>query len=100
MFWEAEDYTSNLLPAPTSLSPFDPNYIDTHVSRHYQVQTGEPDEVEVVVHIRPVGLDFVDDLIASGDLDPAFRDQIPTISLAGTNVIWRAADEVPCIPAR
>ena len=99
MFWEAEDYTSELLPAPTSLSPFDPSYIDTHVTRYYPIQSGEPDEVEVVVHIRPVGLDFVDDLIASGDLEPSIRNEVPTITIEGSRILWKASLQVPCIPA-
>ena len=31
------------------------------------------DRVELRVHVRPIGLDVLDDLVASGDLDPALR---------------------------
>ena len=98
MFWEAESYVSELLPAPAALSPFDPSYIDTHVARYYPIQTGEPDEVEAVVHIRPVGLDFIDDLIGSGDLDPSIRDAIPTFNLKGAEVTWNIDDGWVCVP--
>ena len=41
-----------------------------HRSREYTVVAGVPDRVTARVRVRPLGLDFVDDLIESGDLDP------------------------------
>jgi hypothetical protein len=40
-----------------------------------------PDRVVVNIHIRPLDYDVIDDLIASGDLDPRFREQVRTLSL-------------------
>ncbi len=98
MFWEAESYRSQLLPGPTALSPLDPTYLETHVVRYYPVEGGIPDEVSIEVRIRPVGLDLIDDLIESGDLDPKFRARIPTLTLGSTQLTWRESDDVPCVP--
>jgi hypothetical protein len=47
-----------------------------------------PDRITAVVHMIPVGLDVIDDLIKSGDLDSSFRDKIPVYTLGSTNVTW------------
>lgn len=91
MFWEAYDYDGVMLPAPTALNPDDPNWIDTHQRRTW-VLPGEPDRVEMVVHVRPMGLDFLDDLIDSGDLDPTLRDEVPTFDLRFTQLVWTRED--------
>jgi len=57
-----------------------------HVTRRYPLADGglvpgTPDRVTVRVRIRPVGLDVLDDLIASGDLDPSIRTQMQTLDL-------------------
>ena len=36
------------------------------------------------VRLQPIGLDVLDDLISSGDLDPRFRAAMPTFTLGGT----------------
>ena len=57
------------------------------------------DRVTARVRITPFGADVVDDLIASGDLDPKLRDAIPTFTLRITELEWTAARGVPsCIP--
>lgn len=96
MFWEAHSYESHLLPAPTALSPFDPAWTDTHVVRYYPVEAGVPDEVSIAVHLRPMGLEIIDDLIASGDLAPEIRDTLPTFTLGSTRLTWRASDDASC----
>ena len=42
---------------------------------------GYPDRVTVRVRIQTMGLDFIDDLIASGHLDAGLRQAIPTFDL-------------------
>ena len=56
-----------------------------------------PDRVEVRVRLRPVGLDVLDDLIATGDLDPAVRDAMPTFDLDGSVLVWTMADGFGCV---
>jgi hypothetical protein len=101
MFWEIVTSSSSALPAPTALGPWDPDYIDPHVVRTYRVNS-VADRVEMKVHIRPMGLDIVDDLIASGDLDPKFRDRFETHTLASTVVVWTPdtpdRDQDGCVP--
>jgi hypothetical protein len=97
-FWEVETLESELLPAPSALFPWDPDYVDTHRYRDYVFESEKPVRATMRVQIRAVNLDLIDDLIASGDLDPSYRDKIPTFTLKFTNVEWRAAMSKTCIP--
>jgi hypothetical protein len=47
-----------------------------------------------------VGYDILDDLIGTGDLDAAVRDEMPTFDLRSTTIEWNAADGERCFPAR
>lgn len=97
MFWEAADYETALLPGPTALSPLDPGWRDTHVTHIYSVPGAVPERIAMRVKIRPFGLDIVDDLVASGDLDPAIRSEIPTFTLRATDIEWLAAKGKSCV---
>lgn len=101
MFWDVSAVESMILPVPTALSPQDPAYVDPHVVRTFQVDD-VPDRVELRVHVRPIGLDVLDDLVASGDLDPALRARFPTFTLGATEVVWTPEaddrDGDGCIP--
>ncbi len=89
MFWEALRVESELLPPPTLLPPNHPDYVNPHVAHVYRFATDtEPDRITVRVRVRPMGFDVLDDLIDSGDLDPAIRDRMPTFDLAGSVVEW------------
>ena len=96
MFWETASIESALLPPPTTSDPSDPAYYDTHVTRTFVVDS-MPDHVDMAVHLRAVGYDVIDDLIASGDLDSAWRDAIPTYDMASTRLEWNEGDPV-CVP--
>ena len=88
MFWDATELESYLLPAPTAFDPLAPEYIDTHLSRSWQLPGIFAERVTARLRIRPVGLDVLDDLIDSGDLDPAIRGRMNTIDLAGSTRKW------------
>lgn len=88
MFWEAASNESALLPAAEILSP--QGDASTWRSRRF-VAEGSVDRVTTVLHLRPVGLDVLDDLIESGDLDPVIRDAMPTFDVAPTVLEWTAA---------
>lgn len=96
MFWEAASYDSNQLPGPVTNVQSDPSYYLTHVLRTFPRPTSTPavipmpDRVTMRVRLVPIGLDVLDDLIASKDLDPAVRDAMPTFTLAGTDLEWTA----------
>jgi hypothetical protein len=103
-FWEAADIeSSGLLPVQTTLDVQDPAYVSTHVSHNYLVRGGTPDRVTAEVHVQPIGLEVLDELVASGDLDPAVRDAMPTFTLAPTRLEWTPAVPVnagslACVP--
>ncbi len=98
-FWEVRSVEGELLPAPTARFPFEPGYRETHVIKSYVIAGLPPDRVTVRVRVRPMGLDVLDDLIASGDLDPAVREQMPTFDLKSTVLEWRNDLGERCVPA-
>ena len=88
-FWEIADVTREFLPAPTSLDPFDPDYVNVHIPRRYRVPSPTPlESVSARVHLRPIGFDLLDELIGDGWLDPAIRDAMPTFTLGGGALVW------------
>jgi hypothetical protein len=98
MFWQAANHDSNQLPGPTTNVQTDPAYYLTHVFRNYPAATSTPtvlalmpDRVTMRVRLVPVGLDVLDDLVQSGDLDAGVKAAMPTFSLAGTTLEWTAA---------
>jgi hypothetical protein len=96
MFWEAAQVRSNLLMAPNE-QLLHPDYVDNHVRRTFMIPT-IADRIETAVHIQPMGHDVLDDLIASGDLDPIYRERIETFTLGATRVVWRAEEGKSCVP--
>jgi hypothetical protein len=92
--WETTKIVSELLSPTVTLSPEEPGYFHAR-TRSWQL-FGGPDLVRIAVHVQPVGLDIIDDLIASGDLDPAVRDAMPVLTIAGAARTWRAADGYGC----
>ncbi len=108
-FWAIEGITRGTLPVIAALDPLDPAYVNPHVLRRYIVASEAPlTRIETQVHLRPIGLEILDDLIATGALAPALRDAIPTFDFAP--LVWtpEAAEarlspigrEALCVPAR
>ena len=87
---------SQNLPAPTTFDPTDPDWIDTHLSKRYLIDGASPDRVTSRVFIRPVGLDLIADLEASGDLEPGYAEKIPTFELQSTVLEWTIEDGYEC----
>lgn len=94
-FWQVVDVTSSLLDAPVAADPLDPLWVQNHRQRTFTAP-GVVARAELVVHVEPVGLDILDLLIASGDLDPAFRTRMPRFTLESTRVDWRAERGASC----
>jgi hypothetical protein len=95
MFWEAADFDQNTLPGPTTNNMADPAFYATHVVRTFPRATSQPpalatppDRVTMRVLMVPVGLDVLDDLVASSDLDPKYKAKMPTFVLGPTNLEW------------
>jgi hypothetical protein len=93
MFWQAEKssahpegYESNVLPVGTT------SYIDgTHVLlKQYRATDADgalPARVTARLKMRPMGLDVLQDLVDSGDLDQAIVSQMPTYTF-GAQIDW------------
>ena len=93
MFWQAASFEANPLPALTTFDVADPTFYQTHKTRVFPVSgapIATPDRITMRVRLRPMGLDVLDDLIASGDLDPAIRSAVPTLGV-GALVEWTKA---------
>ncbi len=95
MFWEAFDHESSQLPGPVTLDPLDARFYQTHVYRSFPRTGGAamptPDRVTLRFRLRPMDFDLLDDLVASGDLDPSVRSRVPTFDI-GETVEWTSAD--------
>ena len=74
MFWQAASTEGNELPAPVTLDTTDPRYYQTHIYQRFPRALNAalpqmPDKVTMRIRIQPIGLDVLNDLVASGDLD-------------------------------
>jgi len=87
---------NHTLPAPATLDPTDPAWLDTHVMRRYLIDDASPDRVSLRVFIRPMGLDVIADLEASGDLAPGYAAEIPTFELANSSLDWTMEEGYEC----
>jgi hypothetical protein len=97
MFWEAakskahpDGYESNVLPVATT------SYIDgtRAVVKQYRASTPDgrlPARVTARLRIRPIGIDVLQDLVESGDLDPAIVAEMPTFTF-GAQLEWKPED--------
>jgi hypothetical protein len=96
MFWEAaksaahpEGYESHVLPVATT------TYVDGRhaVVKQYRASgpNGLPARVTARLRMRPIGMDVLEDLVRSGDLDPAIAARMPTFSF-GAQIEWTKAD--------
>lgn len=87
MPWEAASTESELLPSAVTNDPADPAYYHAQ-ERIYTLAGQSPDRVTMTVYMRPVGLDVVDSLITSGDLDAAVRERVRTFAMTPSSVEW------------
>ncbi len=100
MFWDIVRVDSELLPPSVTFDMTDPAY-DHSVTRSYPMGVNpRPDQVDVLVRIRPVGRELIDELIESGDLDPMYQDSIETFNLEGSRLRWtpETAGSDLCVP--
>jgi hypothetical protein len=92
MFWEAAmsgahpaGYESNVLPVATT------TYVEGKHALIKQYRLAGPDglpaRVTARLRVRPIGLDVLQDLVDSGDLDPAFLTKMPTFTF-GAQIEW------------
>ncbi len=111
MFWDIAKVEHNLLPAPTLPTANQPNVRNAHVGRRFVALGPEPARVTLRVRMRPIALTVLDHLIASGDLAPGIRDEMPTFDLQSTVLEWTpdvgvvlttplAGRETSCVPGQ
>lgn len=93
MFWEAapseahpDGYERFTLPGTTDLNT--PHFREWS----YRVAP-QPARVTVQVHIRPMDLNVIDELIADGHLDAEVRDGFHDVSLASGHLDWTEAED-------
>ena len=93
MFWQAAANESNTLPGQATFDTTDPRYYQTHVVQNYPRATAAlsapPDKVTMRVRLVPVGLDVLEELVSSGDLDPSVVAKMVPLDVGGT-VTWTA----------
>jgi hypothetical protein len=85
-FWNAKRIESALIPAVTTFDPAARDFLNNHVTRRYprsrdESIPGVPDRVSVLVRMRPVGLEILEDLNRSGHLARSIIDAAPTFDL-------------------
>lgn len=85
-FWNAKRLESALIPAPTTFDPAARDFLNNHVTRRYPRSrdasiSGVPDRVEVLVRVRPMGLEILEDLNRSGHLAREIVDAAPTFDI-------------------
>jgi hypothetical protein len=92
MMWDAaaselhtRGYEGSALPALQKLG-------QAHtLSRTYRTNV-LPERVTVRLRMRPIGLDVLEDLVQSGDLDSAVVSAMPTFTLYGSALEWKRSD--------
>jgi hypothetical protein len=92
-FWDvAFTNPENLIRPPVTLDQNDPAF-DHSRTFTYSVPSVESmiDHVTARVRIRPLSLRMLDDLVSSGDLDPAVASQLKTLDIKGTQRTWNKA---------
>jgi hypothetical protein len=90
MFWQAASTLGNAIPALATFDQLDPAYYQTHVEQFYPRDGGtaplalsqQPDRVTLRMRLQPVGLDVLDDLVDSGDLDPSVVGKMSTYDVS------------------
>jgi len=87
MFWDIASVESNLLSTSVTNDPLDPAFFHFK-EQSYPVFGVVPDRITLRERIRPMGLEILDDLISSGDLDQQVRAQMPTFDLQSTVLEW------------
>lgn len=91
MFWEAAQIEPRQLPAQVTFNALDPRFYQGHIVQSYprsgSTFAGIPDRVTLRVRVSPIGLDVLDDLVASGDLAPDVRARMPTFDV-GETLVW------------
>jgi hypothetical protein len=94
--WQAASYEAYMLKGLQTFDQSDPRYYQTHVYRSFPRSVAlnvPPDRVTMRVRVQPIAFEILDAVIASGDLDPSLRPNMPTFDAA--SVEWTASKALP-----
>jgi hypothetical protein len=96
MFWQAATSEGNELTMPVTNDKTDKRYYQTHVYQNYPRALNAtlpqvPDQVTVRIRLQPIGLDVLDDLVSTQDLDASVAGAMPTFD-ATPLLTWTAAE--------
>lgn len=94
--WQAAKTDGTFLTPSVTNDPNAPGYY--HALSHTYDVPPNADKITMRLRVISIGYDVVDSLIASGDLAPAFRANIPVYTLAGTELTWTTANGFGCLP--
>ncbi len=93
LFGAATSCKTDLLPSQVTFDRLDPRFYQSNIVQRYprdgSLVSGIPDTVTMRVRMIPIGLEVIDDLVASGDLDPALRSKMPIFDV-GEPLRWTA----------
>jgi hypothetical protein len=98
-FWEVARIDSVQLPGQAARKPSDEGWVNTHITHRYEVPR-RPDRVVATIHVRPLGLEVLQDLVDSGDLDENIAPRMPTFTLSKSTLEWTGEQAFPCVPGR
>jgi hypothetical protein len=90
MLWEA---ASRNMSSSTKI-PYAPDRDFPHVfTCEYSIPgRQQPARVAMRMRMRPIGMDVLNSLVESGDLDPKVISQMPTFTLYNTVTGWKKED--------
>ena len=95
MFWEASSITESNVPGSVIQDLMKPeSFNKSHPRKMYPLPgpPKTPDRVTVRIHLQAIGDDVLDDLVMTGDLDPAIRAQIARYELGHAAAVdWTPA---------
>lgn len=94
--WEAFATSRATLPPAVTNVATDPKFVHS-VTRTF-LPPPETDRVTMVVHATPIGVDVLNALVTSGDLDASLLAKMPTFDLQGTAHEWDKANGYGCAP--
>jgi hypothetical protein len=85
-FWQAASTEGNELPALATFSSTDPRFYQTHIVQRFPRDGSKlaqmPDRVTLRLRLQPVGIDVLQDLVGTGDLDAGVIAAMPTFDVA------------------
>jgi hypothetical protein len=94
--WLAASSELTALPFAVTNDPSDPAYFHAKIKTYNVPPTA--DRITMRVRMIPFGVEILQALVQSGDLDPSVVSKVPTFNLGGTTLEWTKAKGYACVP--